>query len=150
VFEYRQNDADFTGFEVAGSIDLGSALGAAWSADGSVDYVQAELDGGGDLPRIPPLSGLIGVEADFGQFNARAETRLVAEQDEVAAFELPTDGYALLNASVEWRPLEDRDVSLIVGVRNITDEEARLHTSFLKDLVPLPGRNARIALVAGF
>ena len=150
VFEYRQADADFTGFEVSGSTDLGDAFGAAWSADGSVDYVQAELDGGGDLPRIPPLSSLIGVEADFGQINARAEARLVAEQDEIAEFELATDGYALLNAQVEWTPLTEHDVTLIAGVRNITDEEARSHTSFLKDLVPLPGRNFRIAVVAGF
>jgi Outer membrane receptor proteins, mostly Fe transport len=89
--------------------------------------------------------------ADFGVVSARGEARLVAEQDDVAAFELPTDGYTLLNASVEWRPFaEARDVSVIAGVRNITDEEARAHTSFLKDLVPLPGRNVRFAIRAGF
>lgn len=150
VFEYRQSDATLSGFELSGAMDLGEALGAVWSADGSLDYVRGEADGNGDLPRIPPLSSLLGVEADFGQWNARAEARLVSEQDEVAANELPTDGYTLFNASVEWQPVADRDVSLIFGVRNITDEEARSHTSFLKDLLPQPGRNYRLALVAGF
>jgi iron complex outermembrane receptor protein len=151
VFEYRQADASLTGFEAAGRLDLGEALGAAWSTDASVEYVQGEVDGGGDLPRIPPLSGLLGVEADFGSISVRGETRLVAEQDNVAQFELPTEGYTLLNASVEWRPFDgSRDVALIAGVRNITDEEARAHTSFLKDLVPLPGRNVRLAVRAGF
>lgn len=150
VFEYRQTDASLTGFEVSGRLELGEAFGAAWSMDAAVDYVQGETDGG-NLPRIPPLSSLIGIEADFGSLSARGEARLVAEQDDVAAFELPTDGYTLLNASVEWRPFaEARDVVLIAGVRNITDEEARAHTSFLKDLVPLPGRNVRLAIRAGF
>ena len=150
VFEYRQSDASLTGFEVSADMLLGEAMGAEWSADASLDYVQGELDGGGDLPRIPPLSSLIGLEADFGSISARGEARLVAEQDNVSEFELSTDGYALFNASVEWRPLDARDVRLIAGVRNITDEEARAHTSFLKDLVPLPGRNFRLAVVAGF
>ncbi len=150
VFEYRQSDATLTGFEVSGARDLGEALGAFWSADASLDYVRGETDGDGNLPRIPPLSSLVGLEADFGQFNARAEARLVAEQGEVATNELPTDGYTLFNASVEWQPIATRDVSVIFGVRNITDEEARSHTSFLKDLLPHPGRNYRIALVAGF
>lgn len=151
VFEYRQADATLTGFEVSGRFELGDAFGAAWSTDASVDYVQGEVDGGGDLPRIPPLSGLFGLEADFGTLSARGEARVVAEQDNVSAFELPTDGYTLLNASVEWRPFAgEPDIAVIAGVRNIADEEARTHTSFLKDLVPLPGRNFRIAVRAGF
>lgn len=151
VFEYRQADAHLTGFEVSARLDLGKVLGAAWSTDASLEYVQGEVDGGGDLPRIPPLSSLIGLEADFGSISARGEARLVGEQDNVAQFELPTEGYTLLNASVEWRPFAGAgDVALIAGVRNITDEEARAHTSFLKDLVPLPGRNLRLAVRAGF
>jgi iron complex outermembrane receptor protein len=150
VYEYRQADADLTGFEVSGGVDLGAFAGFDLSADAAVDYVRAELDGGGDLPRIPPLSGLIGLEAERGIWSARAEARLVAEQDEVAAFETATDGYALLNAQLTARPFAGRDVALIVGVRNITDEEARVHTSFLKDQVPLPGRNVRFAIRAGF
>ena len=150
VFVYRQDDAELSGFEASGGVEFGQALGAVWSGDAAVDYVQGALDDGGDLPRIPPLSGLFGVDADFGALSARAEARLVAEQDEVADFELPTDGYALLNASVQWRPSDRHDVAIIASVRNITDEEARTHTSFLKDQVPLPGRNVRLAVRAAF
>ena len=39
---------------------------------------------------------------------------------------------------------------VILEARNLTDAEARLHTSFLKDQVPLPGRNLRAALVLDF
>lgn len=150
VFEYRQADAVLSGFELSGGADLGVVAGFELSADASVDYVRAELDDGGALPRIPPLSGLVGLEAERGVWSARAEARLVSEQDETAAFETGTPGYGLLNAQIEVRPFAGRDVALIAGVRNITDEEARVHSSFLKDLVPLPGRNVRLAVRAGF
>lgn len=150
VFEYRQADAALTGFEASGQAELGQIAGWAVMADAAVDFVSAELDDGGDLPRIPPLSGLLGFEADRGVWSARAEARLVAEQDDTAAFETATDGYALLNARLELRPFENDDVAITLGVRNITDAEARVHTSFLKDKVPLPGRNVRVAIRAGF
>ena len=37
-----------------------------------------------------------------------------------------------------------------IGVRNITDEEARVHTSYLKEFIPLPGRNFRLGLSTRF
>ena len=33
---------------------------------------------------------------------------------------------------------------------NLTDEEARMHTSFVKDDVPLPGRNVTLIARLGF
>jgi iron complex outermembrane recepter protein len=33
---------------------------------------------------------------------------------------------------------------------NLTDEEARDHTSFLKDVAPLPGRDIRLSVRLGF
>ena len=33
---------------------------------------------------------------------------------------------------------------------NLTDEEARLHTSSLKDITPLPGRNVTVGLRLSF
>jgi iron complex outermembrane receptor protein len=33
---------------------------------------------------------------------------------------------------------------------NLTDEEARNHVSFLKDLAPLPGRDVRLGLRVAF
>ncbi|XBQ14906.1 MAG: TonB-dependent receptor [Oceanicaulis sp.] len=150
VFEYRQRDARLYGFELAGEAGLGAFAGFELTGEAGVDYVRAELDGGGDLPRIPPLSATLALIAEKGIWSARGEARLVAEQDEVAEFETPTDGYALLNADLVVSPFANRDVSLILGARNITDQEARVHTSFLKNQVPLPGRSFRIALRAGF
>lgn len=150
VFEYGQEDAQLYGFELYGESEIGSFAGFDFIAEAGVDYVRAETDESGNLPRIPPLSANLALTAERGIWSARGEARLVAEQDETAAFERPTDGYALYNADLVVTPFEARDVSLILGVRNITDEEARVHSSFLKEQIPLPGRNFRVAVRAGF
>ena len=38
------------------------------------------------------------------------------------------------------------NVSLFAEGHNLTDEEAREHVSFLKDVAPLPGRNLRVGV----
>ena len=150
VFEYRQADATLYGLEASASAPLAVVSGISLEGEAALDYVRAELDDGGNLPRIPPASALLALTAERGIWSARAETRLVAEQDETAAFERPTDGYALLNADLALTPFEGRDLTLILAVNNITDEEARVHASYLKEQVPLPGRNVRMALSAKF
>ncbi|WP_440959170.1 TonB-dependent receptor [Oceanicaulis sp. LC35] len=150
VFEYRQADTALYGFEALINADLGAVRGWAISGELGLDYVRGKVDGGGDLPRIPPLSSNLALIAEQGIWSVRGEAQLVADQDETAAFETETDGYALFNADLEVTPFTDRDVRVILGVRNITDEEGRVHTSFLKDQVPLPGRNFRIAVRTSF
>ncbi|MCW5724663.1 MAG: TonB-dependent receptor [Maricaulaceae bacterium] len=150
VFEYRQTDARFWGFEGRVTRELGAAFGWDFTGDLSADYVRASLSGGGAPPRIPPLSATLGLEAerDFG--SARVEVVWADSQSRTAAHELPTDGYTLVNASFVARPFENRNVRLILEGRNLTDAEARLHTSYLKDRLPLPGRSFRVALAASF
>ena len=150
VFEYRQADTALYGFEAQLTAALGDVRGWAFSGEASLDYVRGTVDGGGDLPRIPPLSSNIALIAERGVWSVRGEAHLVADQYETAAFETETDGYAMFNADLEVTPFADRDVRVILGVRNITDEEGRVHTSFLKDQVPLPGRNVRIAVRTSF
>ncbi|MGX6648559.1 TonB-dependent receptor [Maricaulaceae bacterium MS644] len=150
VFEYRQEDARLYGFELYGESEIAEIAGVQLIAEAGIDYVRAETDAAGNLPRIPPLSANLALIAERGIWSARAETRLVAEQDDTADFETATGGYALLNADLVVTPFDARDVSLILGVRNITDEEARVHSSFLKDQIPLPGRNIRVAIRAAF
>lgn len=150
VFEYRQADAQLYGFEAQVNADLGELRGWAMSGEASLDYVRGELDDGGNLPRIPPLSSNLALIAERGVWSVRGEAHLVAEQDETTSFETETEGYVMYNADLEVTPFADRDVRVILGVRNLTDEEGRVHTSFLKDMVPLPGRSFRIAIRAGF
>ena len=74
-----------------------------------------------------------------------------ARQNRTASGELPTDSYVLLNASLTYT-LHSGPVTTDLYVKgvNLTNEEAREHTSFLKDIAPLPGRTIRIGFAASF
>ena len=148
VVQFTAEDAEFYGFEVAGETKLASFGKFDISADGLVEYVRAETDTG-NLPRIPPLSGLLGLEANSDRLTLRDEWEHVTEADDLAEFELPTDSHNLVNAFLTWKaPMDGQDVSLRFSVLNLLDEEARIHSSFLKDVVPQPGRNFRFSITA--
>lgn len=151
VFDYVSRDAEFTGGEVVIGADLFTLGEVTIGADAAADFVRAEFDAGGNVPRIPPRTLTLGLEARKGASKARIEMVDVAEQDDVAAFETSTEGYTLLNARLAWAPVKDNDrIRVVLDGRNLTDEEAREHISFLKDVLPRPGRSVRLALVAGF
>ena len=148
IFQFVAEDAEFYGFEAAGETQFVSAGGFDLSADALVEYVRAKTESG-NLPRIPPLSVLSGLEAESDRLKLRAEWEYVAEANDLGAFELPTDDYNLVNAFVTWKaPAGAENVALRFSVLNILDSEARQHTSFLKDLVPQPGRNFRFSITA--
>lgn len=147
VFQYFQRDATWWGFELGGGATVARFGEWRLEVDGVADYVRATLeDDGGPLPRIPPLRLLGGVEAASSRLTVRGEVERVFEQDRVAEFENPTEGYTLVNAALTWRPWGRRNpTSLILAANNIFDVEARRHASFTKDFVPLAGRDLRVS-----
>jgi iron complex outermembrane receptor protein len=149
IFAYLQTKADFRGFEAELAYDVWAQGDRAVTLEGAVDYVDADTDLG-PASRIPPLSLTGRVKYGSGPLDLGLEVRHVAEQDEVAEFELPTDSYTMVNLSGAWRPFADQGVTLFAEARNLTDEEAREHVSFLKDIAPLPGRNLRVGVAYRF
>jgi iron complex outermembrane receptor protein len=151
VFQFAQADARYYGFEVEGSLRL--ARIGRWSivADGLADYVRARIVSAGPAPRIPPLRLLGGIEAQSEQVQGRIELERVTHQNRTAAFETPTPGYTMVNASVSVRPFgETNPTSLVFSANNIFDVEARRHASFLKDFAPLAGRDLRVTARVSF
>jgi iron complex outermembrane receptor protein len=142
VAVYLQRDARFTGFEA--EIDLPEwTLGGGTLATKLVaDTVRAEFDEGDDLPQIPPLR--VGAEARYsrGAWSTGVSAHRHAGQDRVADDELPTDGYTMLGADATWTlPWQGRRVLAYLRADNLLDEDARRHTSPLKERAPLPGRS---------
>lgn len=148
VFNFVQQDATFVGGEISAAMQLGEINGFAITADGSLDIVRASFVGGGHPPRIPPRSLTLGLEAENDHWLARVEAVDTAKQDRLAAFETETDGYTFINAGLAWRPTETWTIRL--DGRNLTDELGRVHSSFPKDDLPLPGRNFRLTLQTRF
>ena len=149
VFEFIGEDATFKGFEIQAGTDVARVGKIGLSADGLIEYVRAETDSG-NLPRIPPLSVLVGAEAEWDDMKFRTEIDHATKQKKIADNELPTESYTLLNAFLTWKVPTEQDVKLKLSVLNLLNEEARQHTSFLKDVVPLPGRNIRMSMSAKF
>ena len=149
IFAFVQTDATFYGFEAEGAYALWATGSRKLALEASADYVHAETDLG-PAARIPPWSLTGRLAWTSTPFDASIEVRHVAEQDRVADLELPTDDYTLLNLAAAWRPLADRNVTIFAEAKNLTDEEAREHVSFLKDIAPMPGRNFRIGVAYRF
>lgn len=142
---YRQADARTRGGEFEAHVELIHRGDRHLDLDLAVDLVRAELDDGGALPRTPPLRWGGGLTWKQGDWSLRAAARRFERQDRIAAVETPTDGYTLVEASVARRFFLGptvHDIQL-VGT-NLGDAEARAHTSWLKDLAPLPGRDVRL------
>lgn len=155
VFNFEDINADFYGgeaevtFHLLGAIDASDELPPSRRLDLTLraDYVRAEdRDTNENVPRIPPFRAAASLEYAKGPFTANVEGEYAAEQDRNADFELPTDSYFLLGAGLSYQvatgPL---DSTFYLKAVNLTDEEARLSTSFLKDVAPLGGRG----LIAG-
>ena len=150
VFVFTSNDAAFRGFEVQGGMEIGTWNGLDFKVDGLAEYVRATAEGD-NLPRIPPLSILTGIEAETDRVSLRAELDYSAKQTKITMDELPTDDFALVNLFATWKaPVGADNVRLKLSVLNLLDTDARQHTSFLKDVVPLPGRNVRFSISAQF
>ncbi len=148
VFMYEDIRARFWGFEVESTVHLHEVLNL-WAHDLDFD-VQVDMTRGknrtasDDLSRIPPVRTLVRLRYDWkNTIGAQVEGIFVEEQNKTSNFELPTDSYQLLNASTHYNAQINNDYGLTFYVRgtNLTDEEARIHSSFIKDLAPLRGRS---------
>lgn len=149
VIRFTQTGARFFGGELEGSYDLWRRAGDSLALEAALDFVRGDTDLGPPA-RTPPMSVEARLVWTTPHWSARGEIRRVAEQDRVAQFELPTEAYTLVNAQVAWRPHADGTVKLFLDGRNLTDQEAREHVSYLKDIAPLPGRNIRAGVALTF
>ncbi|MDP2765564.1 MAG: TonB-dependent receptor [Brevundimonas sp.] len=149
IFEYVQTGATFRGFEAEASYRLWEDGERSLDLTGAADWVRASTDLG-PAARIPPWSATAGLDWTSRLFDVGLEVRRVAEQDRTTAFELPTDGYTMVNLKGAVRPFADRNVVLFAEAANLTDTEAREHASFQKDIAPQPGRSLRVGATYRF
>lgn len=175
VFVFSATDADFVGGEISLEFHLIEPYAAEEASNGKdgksvataghpgnphrlhlewkADYVYAQdLNADRSLPRITPFRTSAGLIYEWkDRFSARIEGQYVHDQHRTAEFELPTDSYFLLGASASYRIAAGPvDVDVFLKATNLLDEEARMHTSFLKDIAPLAGRGVLLGVRATF
>ncbi|GIX34396.1 MAG: hypothetical protein KatS3mg126_0175 [Lysobacteraceae bacterium] len=148
---WQQGDARFHGFEIEFNKTLGEWDSGRWELGLSADAVRARLEQGGDLPRIPAARIGGQLRWELGGWRARIGVMRHADQDRVASFERPSRGYTLVDAGLSYHfDVDTTGWEVFLEGSNLSDQEARPHTSLLKDLAPLPGRNLQFGVRAFF
>lgn len=143
VYQYRQDDANFIGLDAELSIPLFADDQRHVELELRYDQVSAELDASGDnLPRIPPQRYGVALDTQIGKWHARLAYLRNSAQDDVAPSELPTSAFNDVSMEVSYTlAVNDAELKLFVQGQNLTDDEQRHHSSFIKDRAPAPGRN---------
>ena len=173
---WTQSDATFRGAEAEAKIKLVDGDAGAWDLRVFGDYVRAELDGsgvrraefevphgdhshayaidiaqGGNLPRIAPMRFGADLGWSLGGWRASVGAVRYSKQDDVAEGEETSPGYTLVDAHFGYRwDLAASSWEVFLDGRNLTNEEARPHTSLLRDYAPLPGRGVGFGIRAYF
>ena len=146
---YMQQNAELDGYELEiGRIfnldngDLEVSFGR--------DVVNGTLADGMNIPRLSPARNIYSVKYFANDYLFDLSFKDVDDQTDVAEEETPTMGYQMLDLRLTktfdlqyWSPSKNVKSKLKISLfgRNLLDEVARNHASFVKNEVPLPGRN---------
>ena len=141
--EYLQNDAKFTGYE----FELGNRFqleNGTLTATIGLDAVEAKFkDSQMFVPRMMPKRRFMSLDYVSGDYSAGVFYKEVQPQNNIAEGEAGTDGYRMLDidASKSYDLGDGVTFRSSIFIKNLLDETARNHTSFVKNEVPLAGRN---------
>lgn len=173
---WAQADTTFRGAEAEALFTVTDNTSGRWDLRLFGDYVVASFDGDatqtthvaighgdhvhndtailaqrGPLPRIAPAR--IGTDLNWSRDGWRASVGAVrySGQDRVAAHETPSAAYTLVDAHLAYHWDTARGGwEVFLDGSNLGNQEARPHTSLLKDLAPLPGRGVAFGVRAFF
>ncbi|MBA6399723.1 TonB-dependent receptor domain-containing protein, partial [Colwellia sp. BRX10-4] len=147
VYVFQQSNVVMFGIEA----ELFYQVTPSLKASMFTDYIHAKVTDGDNLPRIPPMrfGGQFNYITD--EYSAEISATHYFKQSNTAELESETDGYTMLDANFNYfiNNVGD-DMVAFLKVNNITDEEARVHTSFLKGVSPLPARGFTVGIRGSF
>ncbi|MBA4136106.1 MAG: TonB-dependent receptor [Opitutus sp.] len=152
VYRFVQRDAEFTGGELELVTHLHEAAGRQFDLRLIGDSVRGKKRSNGQpLPRLTPARVGGGIDFRTEHLTLSADVRVTQRAKRLAPGETATDGHALVSLFAAWRfKLARADAELFARVSNLGNETARIHSSFLKDVAPLPGRNFTAGLRLAF
>ena len=139
---YIQEDAEFDGYEIefGRTIDLGKGqLKLSFGRD----VVNAKFSDGHNVPRINPSRNVYSLSYAQEDVVFKLDLKDVAKQKDFGEGESATDAYQMLDTRVTktFNLNGSNNLKVTLFGKNLLDEVARNHSSFVKNEVPLPGRN---------
>jgi len=143
VYIFETDDVILHGFEAQVAWQATNTLKTTFFAD----LVRARLQNGGDLPRTPPLRFGTQFSYENEKLSAHLDVTRYQKQDHIASEETKTNGYTLIDASISYDlSIFSHDIAVYLKGSNLTNTEARVHSSFLKNIAPLPGRSIALGV----
>ena len=149
VFLYQQDDARFTGLDLLATIPLGELAAGDTQLELLFDVVNAHLTSASrqDLPRIPAKRFGANLVWDNETWKLSLKYLKVAEQNNVADFELPSEDYDDISILISRQiQVAGNDFKISLHGRNLSNDIQRNHASFIKDFAPAPGRRVELGL----
>lgn len=146
-FQYVQANATFKGLESEIRIPVSTTFNLGFFGD----YVRATLENGSDLPRIPPMR--VGGSINYVENNWTGNVSLTysAKQDHPGTNENSSDGYTRVDARMGYTFKKGgTEYLLFVKGTNLSNEEIRNPTSYLRDIAPEGGRGLHAGIRVTF
>ncbi len=148
VFETRQKDAEFQGFEAQIDVPLWESDHGRLTSQLFADYVRGRFTDGSDIPRMPPLR--YGMELGWEATDWGVTVRMTRgeKQDKPGVNERPTDGYWQLNVGADYRFRVGERVDMLwfVKANNLLADDIRNSVSYLRNVAPQAGRGAEMGV----
>ena len=144
---YLQQNAQFVGYELEmgtvfelGDGDLTLSFGR--------DSVSGEFRDDSNIPRMTPDRNIYAISYAKNSLELKLDLKDVGSQRDIGTNETVTCGFNMLNfnAVKTFTFGKKQTATVSFFAKNLLDEVARNHSSFVKDEVPLPGRNIGIKL----
>ena len=139
---YLQQDAQFDGYEFEFGKVLELERGKLSLSFGQ-DSVSGEFKDGNNIPRMIPARNIYSISYSENDLELKLDLKDVEKQEDIGLNETSTSGYQMLDFKLmkTFNFNKSTKLNMSVFANNLLDEVARNHTSFVKDQVPLPGRN---------
>lgn len=152
IYQYVARDALFYGGEAELSLHLIEQETQSLHLDLTADTVHAQQTTDDQpLPRIPPFRVGAALRYEKGAWDLGLSARHAFSQDRTAPGESATAGYTLLGADATYRFVAGSvGWEIFAHGTNLANTDARVSTSFLKDIAPLPGRSIDVGVRLSF
>ena len=152
VSNYEQKDALLNGYELElgktfelnnGNLELSIAR----------DSISGEFSDGANIPRMTPERNIYSIlysQDQGGQFNLSLKD--VKQQNDIFLNETVTKGFKILDIRYSQKLIAESGTEIFASVfgHNLLNEVARNHSSFVKNEVPLAGKNIGISFSVKF
>jgi iron complex outermembrane receptor protein len=149
--DYLQKDAEFEGYELEIGTDIALNSGVLSLMFGR-DEVRGKFSDGSNILRMVPTRNMFSMIYTANDIKVKLSLQDVEKQNHIGLNETSTSGHQMLDLKVtrSFQFGQNAEINVTLYGKNLLDEVARNHSSFVKDQVPLPGKNFGIRLSGKF